>query len=89
VKDHFRSRFPKAGAKVLLFFELTKFFGKKMKKKCICTLFTPIQGRQPPMWRALKRASVCLTNCPHDSIYTIDAIPRQERIVMARDDQGR
>ena len=30
--------FSKAGAKVLLFFELTKYFAKKMQKKCT-TLF--------------------------------------------------
>jgi len=35
MKDHFCFLFSKAGAKVLLFFELTKFFRKKMQKKCI------------------------------------------------------
>ena len=32
--DNFCPR-SKAGAKVLLFFDMTKFFGKKMQKKCI------------------------------------------------------
>ena len=31
----FTFHFPKAGAKVLLFFDMTKFFSKKMQKKCI------------------------------------------------------
>ena len=31
--------FSKAGAKVLLFFELTKYFGEKMQKKCIFFIF--------------------------------------------------
>jgi hypothetical protein len=41
VKEH-RSQ-PKASAKVLLFFYMTKYFEKKMQKKCIfpyfCALF--------------------------------------------------
>ena len=36
VKDRY---FSKAGAKVLLFFELTKFLSKKMQKKCIFLRF--------------------------------------------------
>ena len=34
LKDHFASIFLKAGAKVLLFFDIRKFFNKKMQKKC-------------------------------------------------------
>ena len=34
-RPHIPALWTKAGAKVLLFFELTKFFGKKMQKKCI------------------------------------------------------
>jgi len=33
--------FSKAGAKVLLFFELTKFLTKKMRKKCIFVQHIP------------------------------------------------
>ncbi len=34
-KSKITALFPKAGAKVLLFFDLTKFFSGKMQKKCI------------------------------------------------------
>ena len=40
--------FSKAGAKVLLFFDMTKFFCKKMKKKCIFLCFCLI------MWDFLR-----------------------------------
>jgi len=39
LKDHIASIFLKAGAKVLLFFDIRKFFNKKMQKKCIFACF--------------------------------------------------
>ena len=33
--------FSKAGAKVLLFFDMTKYFDKKMHKNCIFFVFLP------------------------------------------------
>ena len=38
--------FSKAGAKVLLFSDIRKFFGKKMQKKCKKVYFMPNQGMQ-------------------------------------------
>ena len=37
-------RFSKAGAKVLLFFDMTKFFLKKMQKSAIFLYFRPFGG---------------------------------------------
>ena len=36
------SSFSKAGAKVLLFFDMTKFFGTFFSKKCVSTLFSDL-----------------------------------------------
>ncbi|MBQ6977174.1 MAG: hypothetical protein IJQ18_00920 [Paludibacteraceae bacterium] len=36
------SSFSKAGAKVLLFFDMTKFFGTFFSKKCFLTLFSDL-----------------------------------------------
>jgi len=67
--------FSKAGAKVLLFSDIRKFFGKKMQKKCKKVYFMPNQGMQAGLWRALKRAFGGPTDSPHASIQTIGAKP--------------
>ena len=36
--------FPKASAKVLLFFDMTKFFEEKIQKKCIFLLYSMLYG---------------------------------------------
>ena len=44
VKDHLGASFPKASAKVLLFFDMTKFFEEKIQKKCIFLLYSMLYG---------------------------------------------
>jgi hypothetical protein len=56
LKDHFASVFPKAGAKVLLFFELTKFFDKKNQKKCIFAEFIGYLNRLLVLFRFVKHS---------------------------------
>ena len=67
--------FSKAGAKVLLFFDMTKFFGKKMQKKCNFSDFMPIQGMKVPLLRASKPAFGYPAHSPRASIQTIHATP--------------
>ena len=53
--------FSKAGAKVLLFFDIRKFFGKKMQKKCIYThpraATSSVESIKTGIWRSRSRSS--------------------------------
>ena len=40
--------FPKSSAKVLLFFDMTKYFSKKMQKMCIFLFFHHKNGKNSP-----------------------------------------
>ena len=44
LKEHFVASFPKASAKVLLFFDMTKFFEEKMQKNCNIGHFCMLYG---------------------------------------------